>query len=337
MIQKYVALARDARVASAAASVMPKGNAVDALVAGVLAASAVSESTFLGCLSAIVAGPGIGVRALDGRSRQPGLGVQRPRGFASSEEVPAAAWVAAPGLPAAAAALLAAFGTLSLTRACGPARELAPPVRASVLDRFSRLGPAALAQGELSEELIAAAGRLAGGVLTVEDLAEALPDISACSYDGKGTRVVARPAWSFEDATAAPRCDVLVVADSRGLVAAAAFVSSEIDPAITIPALGLAAPRMAVPVLRGVRRVSPHTTLPARAPIAIAAHGPAKDRAPDLALGAEGPGCEGALDRVLAALVDTGSLPESDTAGSAISLLVATQSSRGAGTISRRI
>lgn len=337
MTQKFVALARDARVVAAALGVMPKGNAVDALVAGVMAACAISEGVFLGSLSAIVAGPGIGVRTLDGRSRQPGMGVQRPRGFASSEEIPPAAHVAAPGLPAGAAALLAAFGTLTLTRVCGPARDLAQGPRSVVIDAFSRLGPAALAQGDLGSELIAAAGRLAGGVLTLEDLANARPEIAACSWDGKGARVVARPPWAYEDADGAPPCDVLVVADSRGVVAAAAFVSSEIEPALSIPALGLAAPPCASPVRRGVRRVSPHDKLAARAPIAVAAAGASNERTVDLALGAEGSACEEAFARAIAALIESGSLSALDVDGATATMFVATQSARAASVLTRRI
>lgn len=337
MTPKFGALARDARVAAAALGVMPKGNAVDALVAGIMAACALSEGVFLGSLSAIIAGPGIGVRTLDGRSRQPGMGVQRPRGFASSEEIPPAAHVAAPGLPAAAAALLATYGTLSLTRVCGQARELTQGPRAIVIDKFSRLGPAALAQPDLGGELIAAAGRLAGGVLTLEDLANALPEIAVCSWDGKGTRVVARPPWAWQDVDGAPACDVLVVADSRGVVAAAAFVSSESEPVVSIPALGLAAPRGASPVRRGVRRVSPHDTLAARAPIAVAATGASNDRSVDLALGAEGPACEDAFASALAALIETGSLSVQDVQGAKATMLVATQSARAAGVLTRRI
>lgn len=337
MTAKFVALARDARVIAAATSVMPKGNAVDALVAGVLAASAVSPGVFLGSLSAIVAGPGVGVRVLDGRMRQPGLGVPRPRGFASSEEIPPAAWVAAPGLPASAAALLASFGTLTLSRVVGPAKELAPKARASVLDRFGNMGPAALGHHDVADELIAAAGRLAGGVLTVQDLRDASPEISPCGYDGKGVRVVARPPWAFDDASESPYCDVLVVADSRGLVAAAAFVSSEIDPAVVVPSLELSAPRAASPVMRGVRRTAPHSILAARAPIAIAASGASHERAVDLALAAEGADSEQAFSRAIDELVDRGALPSADVAASLISLMIATQSSRGTTALLRKI
>ena len=174
-------------------------------------------------------------------------------------------------------------------------------------------------------------------MLTLEDLANARPEIASCSWDGKGPRVVARPPWAFEDAADASACDVLVVADSRGLVAAASFVSSEIEPALSIPTLGLAAPRAAVPVRRGVTRVSPHATLSARAPIAVAATGSSIERSVDLAMGAEGSACEEAFARVLDALVETGSLPDADTTGSKVSMFVVTQTSRGAGVVSRKI
>ena len=170
--RKFSVAASNPNVVVAACSLLPRGNAIDALAAGVLAACADSPAVLLGPLQILVAGPGIGVRAVDGRARQPGKGTRRPRGFRPEDTIPAAARVGSPCLPAALAAAVAAFGTLSLARVAGPALELAKArskLRAKVIARVSRVGPLALAEAEIQSELTAAAGLLASGLLTAED------------------------------------------------------------------------------------------------------------------------------------------------------------------------
>ncbi len=336
MSARTVALSRDARVAAAAASVMPKGNAVDALVAGVLAAAAVSPVVLMGHAQAIVAGPGIGIRAVDGRARQPGLGVPRPRGFAPNEEIPDAAWVATPGLPGALAALAASFGTMTLSRLASVASELAPASRRDILLRVGQAGPSALCHPAIAEELIIAAGRLAGGLLTPRDLSEVVPSVVACIPDHGDRVATAQVPWY--DASGAPDAsvDVLVVADSRGAVAAACFVSIDADIAVDIAPLGIGAPRLAYPVRRGVTRTTPGVILAAPSPIALAATGALHEGSFDYALAVEGRAGLTVLDAALQALRATGELPDEKAEGGS-TLLAAMQSGRGVASLLRRL
>lgn len=329
MPPRTVALARDPRVAEAAASVMPKGNAADAIVAGVLAACAASPVVFLGPLQVIVAGPGIGVRGVDGRSRQPGLGVARPRGFVSSEPIPEAAHVAAPGLPAALVALSASFGTLALKKVGAPAIAFAPSERRAVLGHYVERGPAALLLPDVESELISASGRFAGGVLTRDDLDRVVPRVTARALEGKGARSVAWASDPDEDCDQSFRTDVLVVADSRGAVAAACFASSETDPCVIVASLGLSAPRLAHPVRRGVRRTAPGVSLPTFAPLAVASTGLSGERIVDLALAAEGADARRTLRAALLHFEASGELPEHADAGSLFAASVAGKTASG--------
>src|SRR5579862_1370370 len=85
------ATASDPVVAEAAREALSRGNAVDAVVTGVLVAAARSASVLLGPLQALVGGAGAGLLAVDGRVRQPGTGAPRPRGFVEGTPIPDAA------------------------------------------------------------------------------------------------------------------------------------------------------------------------------------------------------------------------------------------------------
>src|SRR5438270_11397807 len=93
------AVASSPEVEAAAEELLRKGNAVDAAVAGVFAACAMAPGVLLGPVQILIGGGGVGLRALDGRVRQPGIGAPRPRGFRDGEEVPDAARVGWPWLP----------------------------------------------------------------------------------------------------------------------------------------------------------------------------------------------------------------------------------------------
>ena len=114
------AVASSPEVEAAAAEVLRRGNAVDAVVAGVFAACAGSPGVLLGPVQLLVGGAGAGLQAFDGRVRQPGIGAPRPRGLLASEEVPLAARV---GVPWLLATLSAAIATAGSARSARPARS----------------------------------------------------------------------------------------------------------------------------------------------------------------------------------------------------------------------
>lgn len=271
--------ASQAGVAEAALVALTKGNAVDAVVAGVFAAAAMSPSVLLGPVQVLVGGAGAGVRAVDGRNHQPGRGVARPRGFLSEDEIPPAARVAAPALVAALAAALATCGIGAMRAALGPALELAPTFsepRARLLKRIAQSGALALSSKSVAEELIAAAGRIAGGVLSQADLDDLRPVVTTCAMRSVGERGVATVPWGAEavrDAASeqldASHVEIVAAADGRGLVAVACYEVAASDDGLVIAELGLVAPPGAKPVMRGETRVRPGEPRAAAAPIAL--------------------------------------------------------------------
>ncbi len=278
--RRALAVASDPLVARAANDLLARGNAVDAVAAGVLAAAGAHAGVLLGPVQVLVGGAGVGLRAIDGRVRQPGHGAQRPRGLLPDEAVPPAARVAVPALPAALAAALASFGKSTAAAVFAPGIELARavPERAQVLQRLARRGPSALAEAALADELVAAAGRVAGGLVTAEDLARARPTTDACAVVTMGDRRAATVPWGADavrdastPARAAACVRIVSAADVHGAFAIACYEVPE--ESLAIPALGLAAPLLAEPVLRGTARVRPGDARPAAAPMALSDHG----------------------------------------------------------------
>jgi hypothetical protein len=293
----------EVHVAQAARDAVARGNAVDAVVTGVLVAAAESAGVLLGPVQLLVGGAGAGLLAVDGRIRQPGLGIPRPRGVLVGEPVPASARIGVPTLPAALATVLASLGAMTLERVAGPAIERARVLsaeRASVLARFARRGAAVMRDDAIASELAAVAGRAAGGALTQEDLAAVRPAVVSCDEASLPAGGVLRVPWRGEGVAAGVATQVVAVADGRGLVAIACYeVPVE---GVTVPSLGLLAPAFASPVMRGETRVRPGEPRVAPAPIALRT----RRGVVDVALGmAQVEGAEAALEALLAKLNDT--------------------------------
>ncbi|HVJ91629.1 MAG TPA: hypothetical protein VM580_17625 [Labilithrix sp.] len=172
------AIASVSEVEAVAEEILGRGNAVDAVVAGVFAACAISPGVLLGPVQLLVGGAGAGLLAIDGRVRQPGIGAPRPRGFTTAAEIPDAARVGVPWLPAAMSVAIATMGTATFNQVIAPSVALAKGTpRKDVLARIASRGPSALEERPLSIELLASAGRPSGGLLTPDDLASARPDL----------------------------------------------------------------------------------------------------------------------------------------------------------------
>jgi gamma-glutamyltranspeptidase/glutathione hydrolase len=249
----------------------------------------------------LVGGAGAGLVAVDGRVRQPGLGIPRPRGTLSGAEVPGSARVGVPALPAALAAVLASVGSATLTRASAPAVEAArgqSPERAAVLRSFGRRGPSVMASESVAGELVAIAGRAAGGALTAEDLSAVRPEVVPCAERRLAPGGVLRVPWEGASVDG-QTTQVVAATDRRGLVAIACYELAV--EGLAVPALGLLAPAVASPVMRGETRLRPGEPLPAPAPIALRA----RKGLVELALGVSGaPGAEAALVALLGKLSD---------------------------------
>ena len=306
--------ASEAHAAEAALAALERGNAMDAVAAGVLAAAAATPSVLLGPVQILVGGAGAGLRAIDGRTRQPGMGAPRPRGFREEDAIAPASRVAVPALPAAIATALATAGAGSLARALGPAVDIArglSEARMAVLKRLAKNGVGALAEGRLADELVAAAGRAVGGLLSVDDLTRVRPVVTACAASA-GARSMATAPWGADAARDpdaegrdASLVEVVAACDARGLVAIACY-EAPLD-GVSILELGLVAPFAAAPVRRGEPRVRPGEPRAAAAPIALRV----SLGAVDLALGiARAAGAERQLGALLAALQGDASLEE---------------------------
>lgn len=291
------AVAAHPEVEAAAESLLGRGNAVDAIVAGVFAACALSPGALLGPVQILVGGAGAGYLAIDGRVRQPGLGAPRPRGFVGGEDIPDAARVGVPWLPSALSVALATMGSATMTQVMGPATALAKGTpRAEVIARLAARGPRALEERPLGSELLAAAGRPSGGLVTADDLAGTQPEVQKATQTalgGKaGPKTIFTLPWTHIDdgLPAAPAHDLdigtvrMVAAVDRNATFAVACWS-EATEGLWIEEVGLRAPFAAEPVRRGQTRVKPGDVRPAAAPIAMVG-----TAAPELLLAAFGAG-----------------------------------------------
>jgi hypothetical protein len=274
---RAVAVATDGSVAEAAMAVLRRGNAVDAVVAGVFAASAVVASVLLGPVQILVGGEGVGLHAIDGRVQQPGRGLARPRGFLSDATVPLPARVGVPALPAALATALASFGKTPLARVLGPAIDLARAAskpRMDVLQRIAEAGPRALTRARIAGELVLAAGRGAGGLLSERDLEDLRPRVVSGRATRAGERRLVTVPWGAEavrtvgaEGLLGQDTHVVVAMDARGQIAVACYEAA--SDGLRIEALDLVAPAFAAPVRRGQTRVRPGEPCIAAAPIAL--------------------------------------------------------------------
>lgn len=289
-------------VARAVRDGLSYGNAVDAVIAGVLVAAAESPTVLLGPLQLLVGGAGAGLLAVDGRVRQPGLGIPRPRGLLAAEPIPPAARVGVPALPAAVALVLGSLGSAAPLRVAAFAIERARACsqeRAALLEALARRGASMLVEDAVASELTGVAGRAARGQLTRRDLLSVRPAIVACGERLQVPSGVLTVPWSDGARHDATSTQVVAAIDARGLVAIACY-DDPVD-GLALPGLGLAAPAFAAPVMRGATRLRSGEPRPAAAPIALRAlRGIA-----DLAIGlAQAGDAEMSFDIVLRALTE---------------------------------
>jgi hypothetical protein len=277
---------------AAEATLKAHGRSVDAVIAAFFAAAGADAAALCAPVVALVAGVGMGVRWFDGRSLQPGSGARRPRGLVAGAPIPAAAYVAVPRAVAMVTVLHAYGASLSLAalvrRGAALADEQGSARRAALLRAIGRRAAGAMRTSEVQRHLLVAAGPASGGLLSEADLESALPDDGPAELvtvaPGLGValppaaaeaRARLRSAGSRGSAAPARRGTALrsahyaVAADSRGVVAALAWAPDA--EGLLVPELELRLTRDAVPVMRGISRLTPGTTRPAAAPIALLA------------------------------------------------------------------
>lgn len=279
MRRSATAVGSDAAAQEAAQAYLDAGgDALGAVICGFFAAAGDMPGVLFGPLGLMVAQVGIGVRAFDGRQRQPGIGAKRARGLAEGEPVPVGARVAAPGGIAALLVALRYGRSVGLTKIVSAGVSLARRAgcerRAEVLEQIQRLGAAALASPAIARPLIHLAGPSEGGALGVADL-EAVPELDHVAVGSPSERVVPwlderldsaqMPAGEWD--AQALRQRGLCASDPGGGVAALCY--DNVLSGLRVDELELVLPLNAIPVRRGAPRVAPGRFLPAPAPLSI--------------------------------------------------------------------
>jgi hypothetical protein len=275
VIRAAAAAATSAAAGEAASAALEAGgSAADALIAGFFADAGAHPGVLLAPAVALVAGAGAGARVFDGRSAQPGVGAARPRGFVDDAAIPEGARVATPRALAMLVLLHTYRGRSALTSLARAGVVLAEKAsakeRAALIRNAGSAGMLTLRAPEVLRALLAVGGKVAGGTLTTEDIEDARPaEEEAVSTALEAGATVLTPPFAPPDTHDAHDggAEAIVACDGRGVLAALAYVPAR--SGIAIPELELTIGREAVPVRRGVTRVSPGTPLPAPAPIAL--------------------------------------------------------------------
>ncbi|MCC6901951.1 MAG: hypothetical protein IT377_23470 [Polyangiaceae bacterium] len=278
MKRRSAAVSNDPVAAEAAREQLGAGaSAVGAVLAGFFAAAGAHAGVLLGPVTLLVGGVGTGVRAFDGRLRQPGVGAKRPRGVVASAVVPDAARVAVPTAVAALAVALAYDGGKSLGPLVKPgiarAERGGADARAGVLRLVRSAGAGAFHDSGFVRAMLRVAGPSQGGLLSPADFT-AVPtvDTEAAARARGSDRVLEAPwaadAKDLELEALGFGCAICAV-DVRRVCAALCY--RRVSTGFAVEELELEAPLAAVPVMRGVTRITPGEPLPAPAPLAFIA------------------------------------------------------------------
>ncbi len=278
MKRRSAAISNDPIAAEAAREYLAAGaSAVGAVLAGFFAAAGAHAGVLLGPATLLMGGVGVGARVFDGRLRQPGVGAKRPRGVVASAAVPDAAKVAVPTAITALAVAHAYDGGKSLGGVIKPgiarAERGGADERAGVLQLVRGAGAGAFRDAGFIRAMLRVAGPSQGGLLSPADFA-AVPKVDAEAVTrGRGSDRILEAPW----AAAAAGMDVepiglgfaVCAVDVRRVLAALCY--RRVTSGFTVDELELEAPLAAVPVMRGVPRVSPGEPLLAPAPMVIIA------------------------------------------------------------------
>lgn len=266
MTQRCIVAASDDVALEAAEEAVASGHTpLGVVVSSYLALAGHYPGILWGPLGVLVHGLGVS-RCFDGRLRQPGVGVKRPRGYTSDDAIPGAALIpAAQVVPALFVALsydderryseLFKAG-LAAAKRSGASR------RGALLTRIKELGARAFMDPTLHRPLLHAGSAAEGGLLGVKDFEPPvsidLPTQQAVEQGGD-----ARVTFPWE-ATAEPAPGLepgyIAALDRRGV-----GVLLRYERAVEgerVDEWELLLPRAASPVLRGVTRTRPGQELP---------------------------------------------------------------------------
>jgi hypothetical protein len=278
--RRFAAVSNDPVAEQVAGECLLGGSsALVAVLAGFFGSAGANAGVLLGPLSILVAGVGSGVRAFDGRLRQPGLGVKRPRGFREADPVPDAAYVAVPGAVAAVAVAQAydeerSFSAV-IKHGIQRAQRAGAEARAELLKVIRGMGAGAFGDPAFVRPLLHVAGASEGGLLTPTDFAAVPHDIDVPATTDSTDSSWFEVPWAHEcESTreAMPNKQtgsqmVVLAFDARGVAAGISYQRTK--DGVGIDTMELEAPRSAVPVLRGITRVAPGERIPCAASMAL--------------------------------------------------------------------
>jgi gamma-glutamyltranspeptidase/glutathione hydrolase len=254
------------------------GTAVDAVLAAYFALAGATPWGLLAPLTILVAGSGHGIRAVDGRARQPGLGIERPVRYDDDAAAPLLARASAPATAAAVSVASSMFGSESLPRlatlGARIARKQGARERAALITRFGSARAWVLQDRAFLAEVAERVPRFEGALLQPADLTIEGADVLPCqpSLTLAGVQAAFPPWYAPASSPISPGSSpLLVLASERGNLAALFLhhpgrIIPLFEGEIELPALGQ-------PVLRGVPRLKPGSPLPLAVPLAVLLEG----------------------------------------------------------------
>ncbi len=275
-MSRGAAAATDPAAAAASREALAEwGSAADAVVAGWFAIAGGHAEGLFAPVVALVAGPGAGARVFDGCARQPGLGLDRPRGLQHGEAVPPAARAAVPRSISAIALLHRQRGRLPLSRLAEAGAQVARDVgaarRAEMLVRAAAEGPSFVQREAIRDALLAAAGPLARGALTPQDLEEARAEDRPAKSDvvEEASMITVGAVPGLEGARSSRNASLVAVVacDAQGGVAC--LVAQHDGHGVSVAELELALPGCGEPVRRGIPRTKPGEIIGMPVPLAV--------------------------------------------------------------------
>jgi hypothetical protein len=264
--QRCIVAASDDVALEAAEEAVTNGHSpLGVAVSSYLALAGHYPGVLWGPLGVLVHGLGVS-RCFDGRLRQPGVGVRRPRGYTNGEVIPGAALIpAAQIVPALFVALSyddeRRYSEL-FKSGLAAAKRVGASRRGALLTRIKELGARAFMEPALHRPLLHAGSAAEGGLLGAKDFEPpVLIDLPTQQAPGQGTDAQITFPWEpSREPTSGLAAGYIAALDRRGVGVLLRYERAVVGERVDDWELLL--PRAAAPVLRGVTRTRPGQELP---------------------------------------------------------------------------
>lgn len=260
MTQRCIVAASDDVALEAAEEAVTNGHSpLGVVVSSYLALAGHYPGVLWGPLGVLVHGLGVS-RCFDGRLRQPGVGVKRPRGYTPGETIPGAALIpAAQVVPALFVALSyddeRRYSEL-FKSGLAAAKRVGATRRGALLTRIKELGARAFMDPALHRPLLHAGSAAEGGLLGAKDFEPPVSiDVPTQQTSGPGETQVTFPWERLTEPTLGLEAGYVAALDRRGVGVLLRYERAVVGEAVADWELLL--PRSASPVLRGVTRTRP--------------------------------------------------------------------------------